>query len=541
VDCLPADLGIIDRWLQGGRSLNPSDMKTAEGRALAHLATQANGASRNETLDRFLASLPSDRDAERVRTGLALVSSKDAPVPVREVSLPSSMPSLSTEVLSGATPEEWLHKTESDAGSRAGAWVDTYVEHSQAASPMTPTPFHESLALVLAAIMIARRVQVQMPHGVVYPNLYVIWIADTTLWRKSTALGYGRDLAADVAPHLLAAQDTTPEALIADLAGKQPRNYESMTPGEQEAWQARQNFAGQRGLLVDEISGLFAGWGRDYNAGQLEMLLRLYDNEEHYTRSTRADGWISIHNSSLSLLGATTPSASRPYLKNSHFWDSGFLPRCALITPEMDRPEWLEPTAYHRPHSVTVGLGNLYKALSLPAYPEPARCTVATVDPNSFATWKRYNKALSYDLLMSPGLDGALSGTYGRLPTQALKVATILAALDYAAGSGELCIRPHHLARGIVIAEQWRASAHRVITLTRQGAEDRFLQRVKEAVRGYGTKGATPRDVMRSTGGKIDEIRTTLSFLEQSGEISRYRQESGSTGGRPAERYVITS
>ena len=56
-----------------------------------------------------------------------------------------------------------------------GPWVDQYIEYANCISPLTPSLFHESAALWLASIAIARRAVVNMPFGKVFPNLYVIW------------------------------------------------------------------------------------------------------------------------------------------------------------------------------------------------------------------------------------------------------------------------------------------------------------------------------------------------------------------------------
>jgi len=63
---------------------------------------------------------------------------------------------------------------------------------------MTPDQFHESAALWLVGVAVARRLYLPMSWGRVYPNLMVVWIAPTTLFHKSTALEIARSLALPV-------------------------------------------------------------------------------------------------------------------------------------------------------------------------------------------------------------------------------------------------------------------------------------------------------------------------------------------------------
>ena len=107
-------------------------------------------------------------------------------------------------------------------GKDAGAWLDDYTAYASQISPMTPRIFHESAGLWLISTAIGRRLVLLMSFGQVYPNLFIAWIAQTTLWNKTTALNVARDTARSSFPHLLLPQDTTPESFLADLAGREP-------------------------------------------------------------------------------------------------------------------------------------------------------------------------------------------------------------------------------------------------------------------------------------------------------------------------------
>jgi hypothetical protein len=420
-------------------------------------------------------------------------------------------------------------------GDGVGAWVDQYIGYAEAVSPMTPRTFHESAALWLTALGIARRLALRMPYDEIFPNLYVVWDAPSTLFRKTTALNIARKLARDVFPHLLAAQDTTPESFISDLAGKEPAYWEKMSLADQNDWAAKRNYSAQKGWVLDEISGLLAGAGRDYNAGLLEALLRLYDCDPHFTRSTRSQGWVTVRGSYLSILGASTPAALAAHLPVERLWGNGWWPRFAILTPETDRPEWREARGVDRPPALADGLKRLYNRLPPATWPNPPEAITVSLGAGTFDAWKAYNRALSFDLL-TPELDRRLFGAYGRLPTHALKVAMILAALNWDTTPAPQ-IELTHLARAQAIAEEWRRSAHRALAEATASDFDRLQERITRQLSRHEPGGATLRNVYRAMRDKQPmEIENTLLQMSSAGLVEIVEVK---TGGRPAKRYRL--
>ena len=414
-------------------------------------------------------------------------------------------------------------------------WLDGYIEYASAISPMTPRLFHESAGLWLGAVAIARRLVVPMAFGKVYPNLWALWVAPTTLYRKTTALTVAERLAQQAFPHLLAPSETTPEAMLSDLAGKEPTGWENMGAGELEEWQRERDFAAQRGLLLDELSGLTASFGRDYNAGLLEALLRFYDCTPRYVRSTRGQGRVTVRNAYLSILGGSTPAAMAPHLGAERLWSNGWWPRFALLCPE-GKPAWAEPQEVERPQTLDAGLQQLHERLPKPAYPKPPETLMVTLDDGVHHVWANYNRALSYTLL-DDTLDGRLYGSYGRLPVQALKIATILAAMDWPAKAPAPRIEMRHLGRALDVTESWRAAAHRVLTMTTDAQEETTSEKVLKYVARAGEQGATLRELYRPLNMSAGECELALRDLLRTGEVEIMTQQKGR--GRPTKRYRL--
>ena len=120
-------------------------------------------------------------------------------------------------------------------------WMSTLVMHRQSL-PMTPTLFHEGTGLFIASVAIARRLVKQMPFGPIFPNVYILQVGQSTVWRKTTGRNIGFHLCLEVFPELLTPQVTTPEALLSDMAGNEPVNYQQMVIQEKELWQKRAQF-----------------------------------------------------------------------------------------------------------------------------------------------------------------------------------------------------------------------------------------------------------------------------------------------------------
>jgi len=416
---------------------------------------------------------------------------------------------------------------DADPGA-VGAWLSTYMQYARAASPMSPDCFHESAGLWLVSVIIARRLVLRMPFDDIYPNVWLAWLAPSTLFRKSTAMNVALKTAARLVPHLLAPQEATPEALIRDMAGMDPENLSQMRMDDQHTWQEKKNYPAQRGWSLDEFSGLLASTGRDYNAGLLEILLKLYDCTREYSRSTAGRGLQIVHGAYLSILAASTPAAMAVHLNSDRLWGMGWWPRFALLTPAVSRPTWVEPWYTDRPSELDETMIALGKSLPQARWPDPVDAMPVTLGAGVYALWTAYNKAMSYDLV-TDDLDQRLWYAYGRLPTHVLKVSMLLAAMETTTH-----ITLNHLARAIYICEEWRESAHRVLVQSATEAQDRIKQRVIFQISKSDPYGVTLRDLYKALKGggvKASEIERALQELLTGGDVTT--QETGSPRGGP--------
>lgn len=423
-----------------------------------------------------------------------------------------------------------------------GAWLELYTNYACAKSPMSPFLFHQSAGLVLWSIAIARRLVLPMGFDDIYPNLYVLWVAVTSLFRKTTALNIAADLAHRAFPHLLTPQEFTPEALLADMAGEKPTNLNGSDadPDLLKRWQEQRNFAAQRGGFYDEMSGLLAIAGKDYNAGLLEFIMRAYDCADEYSRSTRSYGYLVARNIYFSLVGASTPAGLAKYLHSERLGAMGLWPRFVLLSPTIRKPEHANPPRnIQEPEQLFAQLLHLYERLLKPEWPTPPTPLNVTLGHGVRDCWNRYDKFVGYDLI-NPDCDDQLAGTYARMPIQALKVAILLAAMDWPEDLAAPRIELPHLVRAIQIVEEWRASLHRTLALANQTDYQKLENEIRHHLARANGTGMTLRDLKRVLGNRrqATEIESVLTQMEMTAEVRREPVHSPK-GGRPTARYHL--
>jgi hypothetical protein len=423
-------------------------------------------------------------------------------------------------------------------------WLADYVGWSSRVGNQTPVMFHLGMGIWMASVAIARRVCAEARWGAkLYPNLYMMFIADTTFYRKTTAYKLGERILNAAIPHMLMPTPGSPERFQDALAGHAPSNFGQLPQEQQRIIMDAAKFAAQRGLFKDEIAGLFGAFKRDYMAGLKDLLLEVYDCPDLIAKETQS-GLAVVQNAALSILGVTTPAGMAASLTTAD-WDNGLLPRFALLTPEPDyseRPGMKQPE--HVPEQVISGLKALHEALPMPERSgdgwKSARALSAHVEV--WEACQEYSNKLRKmcDPRLDSPLDDRIKGVYGRMHVQAMKIAMICATLDWVDDDhmAPPIVSMAHWEVGQAIAEHWRASAVRLLDqLTRNGEarterwdQDRLLQAFRRA----GPTGEPLRAVYRRLNLKAKDARLIAQDLVRAGLLVE-------TSVDGAEAYLATN
>ncbi|MCI0710941.1 MAG: bifunctional DNA primase/polymerase [Chloroflexi bacterium] len=422
-------------------------------------------------------------------------------------------------------------------------WLSQYMDWAGSTGNQTPLSFHLAAGLWLLSTAIGRRLYGEAPWGVkLYPNLYLMLIAGTTYYRKSTAYKLAERIARDAIPHMLMPTPGSPERFQEALSGRLPSNFDKLSTIQQERFKKAQPFAAQRGLLKDEVAGLFSAMKRDYMSGMKDLLMELYDCPDYSDKDTQA-GLTIVENAALSILGVTTPAGLSASVTDVD-WANGLLSRFALLTPEPNYMERPAPKAYLDPPPMLIeGLRTLHERLPMPETTKEglSRPCALKADVQCWAACQDYGNHLRQ--LGNPEaddeLDERLKGVYGRLHVQAFKVAQLMATLDWCDTDQPVpIITEKHWQTGRDIAELWRLSAHRLLAMLDQRGdahrEQTLQRRMLDAFKSGGRLGRKLRDVYRNLHIPAKQARQIAQDLERAGLVLQVELDG-------AEAYVLRS
>lgn len=354
----------------------------------------------------------------------------------------------------------------------AGQWVDRYVEFANRASPMTPALFQLSYGLSLLATAIARRVYVKAGDDMIYPNLYMLLVAPSTLYAKTTGLNVGLKLLEMAGlENFLLPTSCTPQSLITEMtATRVPQTFSEWSKEDKDDWQKERLFAAQRGWWMDEAASLLDLFKQKNTADLLGLILKLYGCPARLTASTQSRGRETVRYSYLTICGPTTPAAMRCHLKNSELWGDGLFARFLFVTPDTAPVDAFYQQSLDTPPELAQHLNKLaFTRLEMPkenitgAIKAPPAIQ-AVIPDEVWKKWQAYKSGI-FSLLVKRTVPEKLYALYGRLHTTAIKIAMLLAASDYVemAEGNPLVVRLEHWARAQVITEGYRASIHRLV------------------------------------------------------------------------------
>jgi hypothetical protein len=399
-------------------------------------------------------------------------------------------------------------RIDAQAAAEASRFLHDYVAFSTKWAPRAYHGFHETVALFVLATLAARRVKIAFGAGQ-YTSLYLALAGRTGLFTKTTAADIGIALLRRVAPYLLAADDSTPQALIRAMVGVAHPGYDEMDEVDQLTEQRRLAFAAQRGWFYEE-------WGQhldammDSHGGNMTLfrsiLRRMDDQKGEYLAETITRGGELLTKPYLTLLCNVTPMDLQPFAKkDSKLWRDGFLARFAFSTPEDDDSTDAEYPRedFQIPPRLVTELYTWHESLGIPTcrlepvmdkkdtptgtyhvVRAPLRETTYTLSGDVWQQYYAYDVALRQ--IMRTQQAAHLDGSYIRFPAKALRIAALLASLH---GGATREITPQFWARGQQITEQWRLELHRLVRQLhtapdepgeRRALEDALVQQARQ-------------------------------------------------------------
>lgn len=405
-----------------------------------------------------------------------------------------------------------------------GQWIRDYVTWAGGTANQTPLSFHQGAAIWLAAVVIGRRCYTVTPwRQRVFPNFYIMSIAPSTYYRKSTGFNLAQEWVREHLPHMVMSEAGSPESFLNMLAGNLPSNFEDLNETDQARLKASQKYAAQRGLVRDEMSGLFKAMQKDYMAGMKEHLMLMYDCPTFYDIQTVSKGLVVIRNVALSMIGAATP-AELSLAIGANDWLNGNLARFILLVPESDYAERVAHTHYEPPQGLLEQWQAVYHALPEP--PDPTSKDQTRVEWQLAAQGKFWSLVKGYEAALRSmtdpkrGLDAYLTANYGRLHIHALKLAMVAAVYDWVADqrTSQPVLEERHWFFAQQMAEDWRAYMHQAFADLSKTKEVKLEERVMSILK-MNPKGLTARDIYRAIHSNQKQVYEALKGLTDDGRV----------------------
>lgn len=176
-------------------------------------------------------------------------------------------------------------------------WVEHYMEFMKNTEPAAVFDKWTAHSLIAAAL----RKKVKLPYGRInyYPNLYVVFVAEPGIARKTQAISFGVKILSEIPDVVMSADQITKEALLQDLEAA--AMDEPMPDGE--------SFRHSSLSIISKEFESFIGQKKD-NTKMIVFLTDVFDCAEMPTKyRTKNSGTNVIPSVFVNLLAATTPES----------------------------------------------------------------------------------------------------------------------------------------------------------------------------------------------------------------------------------------
>lgn len=291
-----------------------------------------------------------------------------------------------------------------------------------------PRIFHLANSLILMATALGKKVQIRsFGSRAMYPNLYIVAVAPSGFYHKSTTTNLGMDVLKVFSPGKPLAEIMTPEAFIVEM-----------------------DLDSDRVLYIDEFGDMMRMWNRrEYLNAMKGRLISAYDNRElsKSIRGSKGTGETNrVEDPCLSLMGTTTQHllVAEGAMKLEDL-QSGFTARILWVWSEKKerfKRDWPWDT-----QSDINKLGDRFARIG-EDFREGAT-TDFTRAKDTYFDWlegieKRYER----------GVSAETSGVVSRMGTFVMKVAVLLAVSEGTLPANQiLYVEADHVKRSIAFVE----------------------------------------------------------------------------------------
>jgi hypothetical protein len=199
-------------------------------------------------------------------------------------------------------------------------FLEPYMEYAEKFTD-SPKVWHYRIAICILSTIVNRKVYIRQGHRKVFPNIWMLIVAKSGWFRKSTAISIGEDVLRQVDATLIMPKEFSKEKLIEEMA-ERPQGI----------------------FMAYEFATFMGAISRDYNLGTQSFLTELFDCPEQYDRKLKEKTFV-IRDPFINILGASTIDWLVGSIKNQDVM-GGFLPRFIISSfSEKDKVLARQPIA----------------------------------------------------------------------------------------------------------------------------------------------------------------------------------------------------
>jgi len=304
-------------------------------------------------------------------------------------------------------------------------WLESYLDYTSETE--SAKIFHTWVGLSMISCALRKKIHLSLGRLKIYPNMYIVLVAEPGMARKSQAIDFGIPFLRSVEEITIAADAITREALLQDL---ELCTLDSQMPDGSIFRHSSLN-------IISKEFESFLGQRTD-NTRMLVLLTDLFDcSEIPWRYRTKHSGTNTVSSVYLNMLGATTPSSLASSLPASAV-GGGLTSRILFIWAEKKERKAAIPVETPKMIDLRRTLRKDFFRISQMAgtYVFSKRAKDFWID------WYEEYEELDVSRICT---DASFKGWYSRKPMYILKVAMLCAA----AMNSDLELRPHHLQRSI--------------------------------------------------------------------------------------------
>lgn len=213
-----------------------------------------------------------------------------------------------------------------------GNWLDGYLEYTK--KQESPECFHFWTGLSILSSSIRRQIWLDRGFYRLYPNIYVLLVAESATLKKSTAMDIGVRMIEEFATDVFYISGSmTPEGLIKHLNRSKVVSNGQGKPVIQ--------FNSDFFLHADELAELF-GFDRTRASKLTILLTKIYGSQDTHSHTTSGEGQLTLLNLYPTFLGGTAPQNLKVLPEEAV---GGLLGRLIFVTSADSR----EPIAWPNP------------------------------------------------------------------------------------------------------------------------------------------------------------------------------------------------